>query len=116
GAGAGAAVAAVAVKAGWDLLRPSWSRRGVTARWLAYVLLGGTAAATIGPWLVLVLLACGVVELTIRRPRGDAAPGVRQVAVPLAVGAFTGSSIGSVAWVALKVGALSYGGGFVIIP
>ena len=34
----------------------------------------------------------------------------------LAVGAITGGVLLSVAWVAFKVGALSYGGGFVIIP
>ena len=34
----------------------------------------------------------------------------------VATGAVTGGVLLSVAWVALKVGALSYGGGFVIIP
>ena len=34
----------------------------------------------------------------------------------LAAGAITGGVLASVAWVAFKVGALSYGGGFVIIP
>src|SRR4051812_2417466 len=62
GAGAGAAVAAVAVKAGLDLLRPGWTRARAddrTATFLVAVALGAAAAATLGPWLVLVLLGCG---------------------------------------------------------
>ena len=75
GAGAGAAVAAVAVQAGWSLLVPSWTRArragpGRRFRWAAYLLAGGAAAATIGPWLVLVLLGCGVTELAVGRARG----------------------------------------------
>ena len=31
------------------------------------MLAGGAAAATIGPWLVLVLLGCGAIELAIYR-------------------------------------------------
>jgi len=57
GAGAGAAVAAVAVQAGWSLLVPSWTRArrdgaGRRFRWITYLLAGGAAVATIGPWLV----------------------------------------------------------------
>ena len=77
GAGAGAAVAAVAVQAGWTLLGPSWTRAGKADRarrfrWTAYLLAGGAAAATIGPWLVLVLLGCGVTELAAARARDGA--------------------------------------------
>ena len=78
GAGAGAAVAAVAVQAGWTLLGPSWTRAGPAGRarrfrWAAYLLAGGAAAATIGPWLVLVLLGCGAAELAAARARDGAA-------------------------------------------
>ena len=38
------------------------------------------------------------------------------VALPLTAGAPVSGGLGALAWVALKVGALSYGGGFVIIP
>src|SRR5205823_7256877 len=62
GAGAGAAVAAVAVRAGADLVGPSLGRAAVRWRWKVYGALGATAAATVGAWLVLVLLACGVTE------------------------------------------------------
>jgi chromate transporter len=133
GAGAGAAVAAVAVRAGLDLLRPSLARargeRGSTIRWAAYGAAGGVAAATIGPWLVLVLRGCGNLELLVRRAMGEGAlsllapfaalhPGgslapLRPLA-PLAVVA-TGT-VGDLIWTALKVGALSFGGGFVIVP
>jgi chromate transporter len=181
GAGAGAAVAAVAIQAGWSLLAPSWKRAAARrARWVGYLIAGGTAAATIGPWLVLVLLGCGAAELVIRREgRGEPRPGAAHAAalVPVTpglwragahagglaraaragahagglgravgqvramvlaagarvthagglgravrVGAQVGAAaagggvLASVAWVAFKVGALSFGGGFVIIP
>ena len=116
GAGAGAAVAAVAVHAGLMLLRPAWERVSPDVRWrfVAYALLGGAAAATLGPWLVAVLLACGVVEVGWRRMAGRA---LSIAPLPaLALAAATGGTLASLAWVAFKVGALSYGGGFVIIP
>ena len=86
-------------------------------RWVAYLLAGGTAAATIGPWLAAVILACGVVELAVRRPvrPPDATKGVSPLPVLAATATSTGGLL-SVCWVALKVGALSYGGGFVIVP
>jgi chromate transporter len=129
GAGAGAAVAAVAVHAGSALVPASWQRRGRRARWpwLGYALAGGVAAALLGPWLVLVLVGCGLVELAaLRTPRPDSSHrGL--LALPLLGSATLGSArlggatlgggvLLSLAWVALKVGALSYGGGFVIIP
>jgi chromate transporter len=119
GAGAGAAVPAVAIHAGAGLTGASWQRRRQTVRWLCYLIAGAASAATLGPWLVLVLLGCGLIELTVqltaqRRDRAQP-PGI--VAAPvLAAGAIGGGVLLSVAWVAFKVGALSYGGGFVIIP
>lgn len=115
GAGAGAAVAAVAVHAGATLIPASWQRaaRRSRARWLAYLVLGGAAAATIGPWLVLVLLACGAAELLCQR--AVRMPGAVAVA-PLVATAGVGGGLLALVWVAFKVGALSYGGGFVIVP
>src|SRR6185437_12103085 len=123
GAGAGAAVPAVAVNAGVTLIAASWERRASTARWLLYLTAGTAAAATLGVWLVLVLLACGLIELGIRRA-GDSragsggAEGPRSIvgAPVAAAGVIGGGVLASVAWVAFKVGGLSYGGGFVIIP
>ena len=132
GAGAGAAVAAVAIQAGWSLLLPSWKRAAARrARWVGYLLAGAAAAATIGPWLVLVLLGCGIAELVIRPAAREKGKGAGQpgpvthgvAAVPVMAGlarvgaaAAGGGVLASVAWVAFKVGALSFGGGFVIIP
>jgi len=122
GAGGGAAVAAVAVHAGASLVPGSFRRvsGGARKRWVVYLLLGVAAAATVGPWLVLLLVACGAVEVGLRRAGG--ARSERGVAAAhawpalLAVGAAATGGLGALAWVALKVGALSYGGGFVIVP
>jgi chromate transporter len=109
-------VGAVAVKAGLSLVPSSWERAHRThpGRWLAYGALGLSSAALLGPWLVLVLLGCGAFELLARRP-GVSASTLGSWAVPVAVLTATGG-IGALAWVAFKVGALSYGGGFVIVP
>ena len=119
GAGAGAAVAAVALHAGAGLLSPGWAREaGVRrARWVAYVLVGLAAAASVGAWLVLLLLTCGFVELACRgsaRRRGAGLSAHAWPILPMAAAATGG--LGALAWVAFKVGALAYGGGFVIIP
>src|SRR5262249_6548602 len=119
GAGARAAAPAAAAQAGTSLLGPSWQRRKRTIRWLAYLAAGAAAAATIGPWLVLVLLGSGVLELAAQRAiplRRHADPHGIAALPALAAGAVTGGVLLSVAWVAFKVGALSYGGGVVIIP
>jgi chromate transporter len=110
GAGAGAAVAALAVQAGSGLLPASRRRaRGaLRVRWLVYLAAGGVAAAWIGPWLVLVLVGCGTCELLVRRASTS-------MAVLAATAPATGGLLALV-WVAFKVGALSYGGGFVIVP
>jgi len=117
GAGAGAAVAAVAVRAGLELFGPSRKRARAEQvpawRWAAYGLAGGIAAATVGPYLVLVLLACGAVELVLRRGT-SVAVAVDPAAALLLAAASAG--LGSLVWMAIKVGALSFGGGFVIVP
>jgi chromate transporter len=115
GAGAGAAVGAVAVHAGWSLAVPAWARVAKDARWrfVAYALLGGGAAATLGPWLVAVLIACGAVEVAWRRLSASSLSVAPFLAL---VAAAAGGTLASLTWVAFKVGALSYGGGFVIIP
>src|SRR4051812_40809662 len=100
GAGAGAAVAAVAVKAGADLIAPSWSRAaGRRGPLITYILLGGLAAATLGPWLVLVLLGCGLISLLLRRRAG----GLASIGpLPLVVLAAAGTGgIGALCWTAL---------------
>jgi chromate transporter len=135
GRGAGAAVAAVAVRAGVGVAAPIWLRAGsARGRMLAYGLAGAVAAALAGPWLVLVLLACGAAELADRRLAGGlagphvlSAPALWRLARPaidwsshlrlplLAAGADPGGTAALV-WSSAKVGALAFGGGFVIVP
>jgi chromate transporter len=116
--GAGAAVPAVALAAALGLVPPSWRRAATTAaraRWIGYLLAGGAAAALVGPFLVAVLIVCGLIEAVVHvRPSAPRSPGALVAAVPLAA-ASTGGLL-SLAWLAFKVGALSFGGGFVIIP
>ncbi len=116
GIGAGAAVPAVAVRAGLGVAGPIW-RRATDAqrpRILLYALAAGIAAATTGPWLVLTLLACGAIELTWQRQL--AGGGVSLHAWPLLAVAAEPGGTGALVWTALKVGALAFGGGFVIVP
>ena len=130
-AGAGAAVPAVALHAGWGLFPASWKRiqtpapadqtgsahsRSARARWIGYALAGGAAAALVGPFLVLILIGCGLAEVLVRT-RTRPITTVHSLP-PLALPAVAAASGGlaALAWVAFKVGALSYGGGFVIIP
>ena len=118
-AGAGAAVPAVALSAALGLVPPSWRRTGdpraLKVRWLCYFLAGAASAATIGPFLVLVLLGCGLIEIALqggfRHSSGRAGLFLWPAATMPVVG-----GLAALSWVALKVGALSYGGGFVIIP
>ncbi|HXR28681.1 MAG TPA: chromate efflux transporter [Solirubrobacteraceae bacterium] len=136
GAGAGAAVAAVAVRAGLDVARPGLARETGAGRRraLAYAGIGGLAAALAGSWLVLVLLACGAAELTRRTlARGGPRAGAWSALLwQLAHGrgvtgrwSATAALLGAAAepggtpalvWTAFKVGALAFGGGFVIVP
>jgi len=115
GAGAAAAVVAVVAQAGIQLASSSArgrSRAGL-ARGVLYGVLGAAATVTVGAYVVLVLLACGLTELALRRS-GRAAVHAWPLALPLAV---TGAAaLPALVWTALKVGALSYGGGFVIVP
>jgi len=115
GAGAGAAVPAVAVHAARGLLGPSLSRareRSALVPWALYVSAGVAAAVVIGAYLVLVLVTCGAIEVLRRRPRSPRSAPLT-VLVPAGISA---GGYGALAWTALKVGALSFGGGFVIIP
>jgi chromate transporter len=127
--GADAAVPAVALSAALGLSPASWARAGPErpgrARWVGYLLAGGVAAALIGPFLVLVLIACGLLEALLRTPpriwagrrAGGTQAGQPGMLLPLlAAPAAAAGGLLSLAWVAFKVGALSYGGGFVIIP
>ncbi len=118
-AGAGAAVPAVALAAASQLAPQSWTRAGTApggrGRWGVYVLVGGATAATIGPYLVLVLVACGILEILVRSP-GRPSGRTGLAVAPILIHTATVGGLGALCWVAFKVGALSYGGGFVIVP
>jgi len=117
GLGAGAAVAAVAVRAGLGVATPIWQRESGAGRGrvLAYGLAGAIAAALAGPWLVLVLLACGLVELARRCLAAGGSWTGAQALWLLGASSDPGGTL-ALAWSALKVGALAFGGGFVIVP
>jgi chromate transporter len=132
-AGAGATVPAIALQAGASLLPASWARAGGARapriRWIVYLVIGVVAGATVGAYLVLVLVALGLAEVLAQRDWRARPPQLApSILLPfLAPGLLSGmlrgaaATIGlagsaAIAWVALKVGALSYGGGFVIIP
>jgi chromate transporter len=119
-AGAGAAVPAVALNASSQLIPASWRRMGTErvqrVRWVIYAALGGLTAALLGQYLVITLIACGTVEILIHR-RDEL--GGRTLTRSVLIGAVHATAIGglaAVSWEALKVGAFSYGGGFVIVP
>jgi chromate transporter len=115
GMGAGSAVAPVAVTVGAGIALPMWRRAAGAQRLpvLVYALAGALAAATAGTWLVLILLACGALELA-RRGLLAGAVGSHVSVLLAAIGDPGGT--GALAWTAFKVGALAFGGGFVIIP
>jgi chromate transporter len=119
-AGAGAAVPAVALNAALGLVPASWQRtgaaRGVKVRWLCYFLAGAVSAATIGPYLVLVLFGCGFTEIATRGGLTNSSSRSVLFLIPANAMPVLAGGIAALCWVALKVGALSYGGGFVIIP
>jgi chromate transporter len=119
-AGAGAGVPAVAVAAALGFLPASWQRvSGAKARqrrWAGYLVAGLLCGAIAGEYLVFALAGCGLAELAIQL-RAAPESGSRPFgAVPLAVAVPAAGGLGALAWVAIKVGALSFGGGFVIIP
>jgi len=115
-AGAGAAVVAVVVQAGVVLGASSLGglRGGRLVRAGAYIVVGAAATVVVGPLVVVVLLACGLVELLVRRGLTVASARVHAWIALLPVAAV--GDLPELTWTALKVGALSYGGGFVIIP
>ncbi len=81
-----------------------------------YLGTGAVAAAKVGPYLVLVLLACGLIEVAAHL-RSGSRPATSTALLPsLTVRAAAAGGLAAIAWVGFKVGALSYGGGFVIIP
>jgi chromate transporter len=117
-AGASAVVPIIAIRAGVDLMIPSFRRVkglfGARSRWMLWIIAGFVACLTLGPALVLALLACGIVEALVELWRRRQLPTPMALLLPL-LGVSSARWL-PVAWTALKVGLLSFGGGFVIIP
>ena len=120
GAGASSALVAVALHAGFSLVPNSWQRTQSKLRWMSYVIAGALASVWAGSGVVLVLLGCGFIELLYRRGIPHrfslSITHIALLAGALQAGALRREIDNSLMWVAFKVGALSYGGGFVIIP
>ena len=128
GAGAGAAVPAVAVQAGWSLLVPSWrnKRPQPSDGWPTWAP-GSRPPRPSAPgwsWCCSAAAPSSCWPATAPIPAGEG-PGAAAATergctdsspLPAFVLAAGGGVLASVAWVAFKVGGLSFGGGFVIIP
>jgi len=105
-AGAAAAVVVVVALAGTGFARGFASAAGLRlARSLLYAVAAALATVFLGPWVLAVLLGSGIVEAALR---------LRQPAVLAWVGG--AAKVPALVWTAFKVGALSFGGGLVIIP
>lgn len=115
--GSGAVVPAIALTTAVQMLPGSFkqvrAQRARLIRWAIYLAAGVTTSIVAAQFVVLSLVACGLIEIVSRRPSSHsmAAGGLLGATHAVAVG-----GLGALAWVAFKVGALSYGGGFVIIP
>ena len=112
--GAGAVVPAIAARTAAQLAGPSratLTTRAARWRWALYLVVGAAVALAAPALVVGALLACGASEVLLRR---RASPG--PLAMGVAAHAPLVGGLGALAWVAFKVGALSYGGGFVIVP
>jgi chromate transporter len=118
GAGAAAAVVAVVVRAGIALARSSLAGRrgGALARALLYLAAGAAVTVAVGAAVVLAILAAGALELAWRRRPLAGAAAVHAWPLAAALAVTGASALPGLAWTAFKVGALAYGGGFVIVP
>ena len=116
--GAGAIVPIIAIRAGLDLIVPSFKRSkglyGARLRWTVWVMVGFVAVITLGGFVVVALLGCGLLELVLEQWRRRRMPSSLSTILPVAGLGLAG--LGPLVWTAIKVGALSFGGGFVIIP
>ncbi len=107
--GAGAVIAPIALRAGWEISRGYLQRSNLTtprARTVTYIVVGGATCAVAPAFLPVAMIACGLAEILWD-----------QNTVSKLAGFFgLGATKSSLMAMALKVGLLSFGGGFVIVP
>jgi len=117
--GAGSVVAAIAFNAAWQLAPRSWRDFTETGRWrwATYMLAGVVTGSYFTSLAIVTLVFCGVLEIFVRQSRSSSrlkplllSTTSHSLHIALAGG------LGALALVAFKIGALSYGGGFVIVP
>ena len=105
-AGAAAAVVVVIAVAGIGFAHGFADVRGAKlARTVAYALAAALVTVFLGSWVLAVLIGSGLVELGLR---------LRSPVVLVWLGST--AELPALAWLAFKVGALSFGGGLVIVP
>ena len=102
-------VVAIIAFAGWSI-----ARTAVRSAWLAVVLVGAVAAAVLGVQEIAVLLSAGLVTLLASARRPSMATGIGLVATGTST-AVTAVSMPALFLTFLKIGAVLFGSGYVLV-
>jgi len=117
--GATSTIPAIALYSGYSLMPDSWKRirdnRIWRLRWLSYIMIGIVSVIVTPVFLAPVILICGLFEMFMAK-QITMSTNSNSFVLPLAFFVAPCTVFISLAWIAVKVGALSYGGGFVIVP
>jgi chromate transporter len=107
--GAGAVIPAIALRAGWELSRgylQRTPRATPPTNTVTYIVAGIATCFLVPAFLPLAMIACGVVEILWHKNTASKLVGFLGL----------GTTKSTLVAMALKVGLLSFGGGFVIVP
>ena len=117
--GASSTIPAIALYSGYSLMPDGWKRirenRIWRLRWLSYIIIGVASVILTPVFLAPTILTCGLFEMFLSKP-ATTRTNANSIVLPLAFFMAPFTVFISLAWIAIKVGALSYGGGFVIVP